>query len=235
MKRKYKFIILIINITLIFSIPLVRADLKLSHTPDWVVDSVNDVAAVNINEHYWNPTNLHPELEILTMGRLFFSWNYTITFNSTIITGVGYYYSLGLYERFEDGYKYEVIFSPGFDGYLLGPDGYWNGSDWESNILHAVSIVNISGNTLDINIPTAAHNWSFPQDWAFSAMYNNSLMDSAYIYLDACPDDIQDIILAQLTGTTPQPLIWPYIVIPISIGVPVVIAISFLVYKRKKK
>ncbi|MFX0033024.1 MAG: hypothetical protein ACFE8E_04505 [Candidatus Hodarchaeota archaeon] len=52
--------------------------------------------------------------------------------------------------------------------------------------------------------------------------------------MDACPDDTQSLILAQLTGTTQQPSLLPYIVIPILIGVHIVIVISFFVYRRRK-
>lgn len=229
MKKNIMKKLLTITLFLIFSISLAtfaRSDLKLS-TSDNITDSADDVIVVDATNRNWKPTDLHSELDINTMIRS--DQNFTITFHETIQTGANYQYALGIFEEFDDEDTYSVNFRSGNDGYLWGPDGFWTSTGWGYTSLNEISVGTISGNTVEISIPSDALTINTTHNWGFMAIFADQSANKTYA--DFCPDELRSDILEGYSG--PSSTIAGY-ELPILIGFTTIFTFGLIYIYRKQ-
>ena len=222
--------LLIITLFLIFSISLAtiaRSDLKLS-TSDNITDPADDVIGVDMFNRKWKPTDLHSELDIDTMIRS--DQDFTITFHATIQTGQYYQYGLAIYE--EVGVDtYSVNFMYGNDGYLWGPEGYWTSTGWGYSSLDEIIVGTISGDTVQISIPSEALTIQTSHNWGFMAAFVDESANTTYV--DFCPDGLRNDMLEGFSG--PSSTIAGY-ELPILIGFGAIFTIGLIyIYKKQLK
>jgi len=195
--------------------------LKIS-TSDTVNDPANDVIFVNNSAMTWDYATIHLELDIDTLTRL--GQNFTITYHDNITIDIDYTYALAIYKTWGD-VDYAVTFMSE-NGYLYNGSNYhWNGTDWSLGVGDAYSIGVISGNTVEISIPTQALLVDNSWNWYFQGIYQ----DIGFSYVDGCPNEIVKILLEDYKG--PSRIIGYELSIIIGI---IIISTLGLIYRIKK-
>jgi len=204
--------------------------LKLS-TSDTEIDPTNDVIFVNNTAMTWDYATIHSELDINNMTRS--GQNFTISFYENITIDIYYSYALGIYKTWGDSVNFTVNFMSE-KGYFYNIDMYhWNGTGWSLGYGDAKSVGVISGNTIEISIPTQALIVDNSWNWYCQGVYQ----EIGFAYVDGCPNEIVNLMLEDYIGP-PGPPEPPGVIYGFELSTivgTIIISIFGLIYLLKKR